>query len=97
VNKEEQEARELCAECNWVDTCKDCICIPKDCEEWRYYLNNTISRLRKLLCYIGLHNWYKYRSSKLRRCKVCGKAGYRRDKVKWDFETIIYYRNLWLR
>jgi len=95
MNKEELEARTLCAKCNKVKCCSECV--PNNrCKEWTNYLDNPNSKLGRLLCYLGIHDWYKYRSSNIRRCKRCGKIIDRKE-FKWDFETMMYYRNLWLR
>ena len=83
MNKEELEARSLCAHCNHVDSCRDCV-PNEDCQEWRYYLDNPNSRLGKLLCYIGVHDFYKYRSSKLMKCKRCGEVRKQYSKVEFD-------------
>lgn len=51
MNEQEQEARQMCAWCNWVKECKDCphrkfpqgkwlkepLWDWKECQEWRYY------------------------------------------------------------
>ena len=91
MNKEELESRTLCAKCNKVKCCSECV--PNNrCKEWTNYLDNPNSRLGRLLCYLGIHDWYKYRSSNLMKCKRCCKV--REQYRKIDLEYLMVWRLL---
>ena len=85
----ELEARQLCCKCNKVKDCSECIPNNK-CKEWTMYLDNPNSRLGKILCHLGIHDWYKYRSSDLMKCKRCGKV--REQYRRIDLEYLIVWR-----
>jgi len=91
MNRKELEAKQLCAKCNKVKDCSECV-PNNNCKEWTMYLDNPSNRLRKILCYIGLHDWYEYRTSKLMKCKRCGKV--REQYRKIDLEYLIAWRML---
>jgi len=74
LNKEEKEARKVCAFCNWVKECKDC---PHrewpsvkwhknprwnylECNDWKYYLRKPHEKfIRKLRKLLRLHKWFE--------------------------------------
>jgi hypothetical protein len=95
MNKDELEARNLCAKCNYVNNCEECMRI--DCEEWRHYLDNPNTFKGKILCFLGLHDWYEYRSSRLMKCKRCGCTRERMTEIELNIFMYEYYRNEWLR
>lgn len=73
MNKEEIQARKVCAFCNWVKECEDC---PHrewssgkwhkkprwdylECQEWRYYLKKWHEKLiRRIRRFLKIHKWY---------------------------------------
>jgi len=73
MNKEEKEARKVCAWCNFNNECEDC---PHrewpngewhkrprwnylECEEWKYYLRKPYEKfIRKIRKIFRIHKWF---------------------------------------
>ena len=85
MKRNEEEARKLCAYCNWASDCESCSHLGtprnrwlkeprfdyKKCEHWRFYIDYPGSKLGKFLCKIGLHDYFFNKEINKEKCLRC--------------------------